>query len=123
MSAYPSDAYVPNLKRNSKVATKLGNATVSQDELVSSMLLLTVYYDELEYTYINQWNNFFFITLVINFGGMLSVFLGMSLLSVIDLMEMGVNYAMIFYYKLRLKLENRNKTYSHSNRNIQTTQL
>jgi hypothetical protein len=63
---------------------------ISDDEYVSSLSKVFVYYKEIGYTEIVELPNYTWKSLVFNIGGALGLFLGMSILSVVELIELLV---------------------------------
>ena len=70
----------PNVRRiysNKTFSTSLGSNLVS----------LLIYYDSLSYTSITESPNLDFVTLLSNIGGIAGLFLGISLLSIVEIIE------------------------------------
>lgn len=68
---------------------------MSYDEIRENMFGVSIYYDELKYTYISETAAIDSASLVSNIGGTLGLFLGMSILSFVEVIELVIE---LFYY-------------------------
>lgn len=57
------------------------------EDAQKSFFSVVVYYDELKYTYISESPDVHFVDLISNIGGILGIFLGISFLSIIEVIE------------------------------------
>ena len=73
---------------------------MEQYDLISkSVLSLNVYYDKLAYTQISKNSKLEIVDLVAGIGGLLGLFLGMSFLSFVELIEMMLEIMCIILTK------------------------
>ena len=63
------------------------NRTLSVDEQKNSIVKLNIYYDSLSYTVLTETASLDIITLMSNIGGTLGLFLGVSLLTFVEFVE------------------------------------
>lgn len=90
ISEYPSEHHLETIK---EWLVKMGHHTqaeitnVDDNQLRKRLFSINVFYDNLKYTHISEIPNQTFGDLVADIGGTLGLFLGMSLLSFIDLYE------------------------------------
>ena len=70
------------------------NATL--DDVKQSIVNLNVFYDRLSFTEITEKPSFHFVDLVSNVGGTFGLFIGISLLSILEMVE--IVYEMFFIY-------------------------
>ena len=84
---YPSEQYGNFLLRLNKI--KANNIT-SFDQLKRNVLSLNIYYDDLQYMIVEELPSTDLLTLVSAIGGTMGLFLGMSFLSILELVEIAV---------------------------------
>jgi hypothetical protein len=102
-SNFPSDSYLQLIKRHPVVVSKFANQT---DELVkSSVLRVLIYFNDLRYTQITESPSMTFLTLVSNIGGILGLFLGFSLLSLVEIIELMIELCLTFITRDFNKIE------------------
>ena len=82
---YPGKEYANNLVKNTVLNTILSN--YSYEELKEKILAVNFYYSELRYTEITQTEQTSIMDLVCGIGGLLGLFVGASLLSLVELIE------------------------------------
>lgn len=88
-SDYPSVVYASALKNNSKIRSFFGNRTnVTQDELRRNLLSFTIFYNHLIYTRYSELEKLNIIDLISSIGGTLGLFLGMSFLSFVEIIDL-----------------------------------
>ena len=80
-------------------SSKFSNDMLNYDKTKNKVLALNVYYDKLEYTLINQEPKFQILDLVSNIGGLLGLFLGVSLLSFLEIIEFTLEIVFLLVYK------------------------
>jgi hypothetical protein len=64
------------------------NGTIDDQLIANSLLKINIYYNQLGYTEIKEFENYPTLNLISNVGGTLSLFLGMSLLSLFEIVEL-----------------------------------
>ena len=83
---YPTTSeYNTRVNRNAYLRS-LRNTT-SDDNIKKSLAYIRVYYDDLQYTYMNQLPKLIFVDLISSIGGTLGLCLGMSFLSFFEALE------------------------------------
>ena len=85
---YPQLAYEKTLKRNHMLINKYVNQTDFKHNLAQSVLKLTIRYDSLSYKETVEEPRITWAGLVGELGGYLHIFLGMSLISFIEIFEL-----------------------------------
>ena len=86
-SVYPVYAYALELMNNSLIYSKLSKEELLPEKVRTSVLSVNVYYKDLSYTVIGQQAKTEIVDLISNVGGNLGVFIGMSLLSLVEILE------------------------------------
>ena len=94
--SYPTKVYADLLLKENNVLNKYGNITPTFDEMRESILKLNINYKELQYTLIEENQKTTNIDLISNIGGTLGLFLGVSFLSAVELIEILFEMAFIF---------------------------
>lgn len=100
-SKYPSKSRLKSLVSNEKL-----NGTVSDDDLDNLLLRISISIDTLRRTDIRQVAKFTLDSLVAEIGNFLGMFLGMSILSLFELVDLLVSIAYTYYDKLALNRSN-----------------
>ena len=93
---YPSEEYGDFLLRLNKIRA---NNITTFDKLKRNVLSLNIYYDVLQYKVIEEVPSTDLVTLISGLGGTMGLILGMSFLSVLELVEICLN---ILFLKLDL---------------------
>lgn len=102
-SEYPSEYYIKILRQQRGFNEKFKQNKTDANLIKSSILMLTVFYNDLKYTFIEENPAFTFDTMVGIIGGEFGFFIGASCLSFIELVEfLGKLFLMCFnkYKKL-----------------------
>lgn len=81
--------------------------TLDFDLFENSFASLFIYYDELKYTDVIDSPNMLLPDVIANIGGTLGLFVGISLLSFVEIIEIVINF-LIIYYKNTKELKNVN---------------
>ena len=89
---FPTDKYVGDLFQTAFIREKYPN--VSKSQLKESLVSIKVFYQKLEYTEISEEPIYSVTSLLEGIGGSLGLFLGASVLSVLEVME--VLFEMMF---------------------------
>ena len=76
-----------------------GNASDYALHLAENMVQFSVFYDKLAYALVEEEARITVVSLIGTFGGQLHVFLGMSLLSFVEVAEMALTFAALFFDK------------------------
>lgn len=97
---FPSKVYANVLKNDWRIQARFNNRkNVSQDELKRSILAINIFYDDLSYKRYSQLEKWLIIDLISNIGGTLGLFLGMSFLSFVELIDLIVQLLFKSYGK------------------------
>jgi len=86
-SLYPIHSYALELMNNSIINSKFLNESISPEKVKNSVLSVNVSYKDLSFIVIGQQPKLILPDLVSNVGGILGVFIGMSLLSLVEIIE------------------------------------
>lgn len=106
-ATYPSDYYIKILKQQNGFKEKFKNYELTNSLIKSSILMLTVYYKDLRYTFIEENPAITFDTIVGIVGGEFGFFIGASLLSFVEIFETFAKIFILFigkYKKLNFKM-------------------
>lgn len=89
---YPSLVYAEALRHNPVIRARFNNRTnVTRDELKANVLFLSIFYTDLSYKNVYEAEKMDIFDLVSNVGGTLGLFLGMSFLSFVEIIDLVVN--------------------------------
>lgn len=89
ISNFPNSYGAFTLIKNKKIIRKFGeNYTITQEDLRKTMIGFEVYYDELKYTKISEVEKVKVVDLIANIGGVLGLFIGVSFLSLVEILEL-----------------------------------
>ena len=85
-SNYPAKSYAENylLLNNTKKIYK------NYQELKNNVLALNIYFSDLSFTLIGQQAKMVFLDLISNIGGLLGLFVGMSFLSLVEVLQVFI---------------------------------
>ena len=99
-SQYPTRQYAENfLINNPIIASKFPNGTLNYEIIKQSVLSLNVYYDTLSYTEYIESPKLEIVDLVSNIGGIIGVFVGASLLSIFEIVEVAIEILAVLFKK------------------------
>ena len=88
-STFAKRSYAELLLRNrSEAVYGLVGRHLTPDEFRKNLVQVNIYYESMSYEYISQSPTTTWVTLLANVGGVLGLFIGMSLLSLVELIEM-----------------------------------
>ena len=93
---YPSEGYGNLLMNLREIQAKFGKDSVTFEELKKSVLAVNVYYDDLKYTVIEESPSTELITLIAGMGGTLGLFIGVSFLSFVEIVEILIKILFIY---------------------------
>jgi hypothetical protein len=90
--------FIKNLRNNTKVISKFEDInSVTDEQIANSIVVFDVYYNNLEYTEILEVPFYSIIDLISNIGGTFGLFLGISILSFIEIVELIFNIIMTHF--------------------------
>jgi hypothetical protein len=85
---YPPITRLNDLKKNEVITSKFMNSSIVSDEdIVSSVVKLQIYYDKMSYRLLKEVPKVSELSLISNIGGTMGLFLGISLLTLLELLE------------------------------------
>lgn len=99
---YPSNMHAKRLIQNDWLKFKIGNENLTIDELRSNILSLNVHYSSLSYQSFTEYPKTQLVDLISNIGGTLGLFLGVSFLSFIEILDLAACLAFNFHYRTNL---------------------
>ena len=104
-AAFPSENYARLMKLLPALQARFPNMTISDEMLTKSVLEVSVYYEHPSYQLVEQYASLSLIDLIASLGGTLGLFLGVSFLSFIELLEVSIEIAIILVgsFKKHLK--------------------
>jgi hypothetical protein len=99
-SDYPSDMYADILLSNPNFISKFSNTSRIQKEMLNkATLMINVYYEDLKYTMIEEVKKTELGDLFSSLGGYAGLFLGLSILSFIEIFELLIHIILILFSK------------------------
>ena len=98
-SSYPSRAYAHNMLQDPSLLNRFDNPSqVTYETIKESTLGVSVYFDALESTNIEESPQIEFVDLIAGIGGTLGLFLGISVLSLFEFVEIFLE---IIFFKMK----------------------
>jgi hypothetical protein len=94
---YPSFSYAEHLLARDDVKAKFPYSSPTMSQLSDSILAVNVYYDSPIYQKITETPETSSLTLISNIGGNLGLFIGVSLLSFVEIIEVGLEVAFMVF--------------------------
>jgi acid-sensing ion channel 5 len=88
VSAYPTYFYSKWLQMQTNLVERFKNNKTTFEEIKSSVVKVNIFYNDMSYTTVTETESLSWDTLLGNIGGMLGLFLGMSLLSLVEILEL-----------------------------------
>lgn len=73
----------------------------NENNLTKSTLVANLFYDDLDYSIVNEVPVITFDTLISNIGGNLGLFIGISILSIMELFEYVIQAIILFLSKYK----------------------
>ena len=107
-SNFPSKEYGELLKNFDIMKKNLGSSSINFDEITKNSLALNIYFNDLEYTQIEETEKNDIVDLVANVSGSVGVFIGISVLSFAELLEFFIEICFIMFKKRSLISQNTN---------------
>ena len=98
---YPEEKHLEVLKRNEMLLSKYANESDFEYNLASNVAKVTIYYDTLTYSVITEEPKVTWIKLVGNLGGHFHLFLGISFMSVMEIVELLVQIMLYAYLRAK----------------------
>jgi len=97
MSDFPNQKYSDYLLNQTNIVNLFNrsNVNLSSDELKRSFLEVYVYFDELKYTMIEETEKMSIIDLISNCGWQMGLFIGVSFLSFIELVDLALQILLV----------------------------
>lgn len=89
------DKYVYLIKGNVNLSSDFVHTQINAETAASSFVELSVFYETLSYTHTSETPKIDLITLIASLGGDLSLFLGVSIFSLFELIEIFIEIYMI----------------------------
>ena len=116
--AYPDPLYLENsLKKNQNLISRYSNQTDFSQNLAANVVKFSVFYDTLSYIHVDEEPKRDWKLLLSFIGGYLHLFLGMSILGFIEIVEL----VCLVLIKTHWKLKNRNKYITKLKQNVSLT--
>lgn len=92
------------INKNIFIKSKFDNKTITYEKLKKTVLDVSVYYEELSYTFVSQSPDVELLDLSANIGGLLGLFVGTSFLSLVEILEMAFEVCFIVYENKKNKV-------------------
>lgn len=97
---YPTESYVKGLQKSDKIKSIFGNQTnITLEFLREKILFLNFYYNDLKQIEITESPNLTWDVLISGIGGTLGLFLGVSVLSIFEFVEIFLQTLYILFSK------------------------
>jgi hypothetical protein len=94
LASFPTEKYAELLVNNPAILKQYPNRTTKQ-VIMENTLAVNVYYEDLKYTLISETPKMSIFDLVANTGGTLGLFIGVSLLSFVEIVEILLEFIII----------------------------
>ena len=95
--AYPHLSKVKSLSENPIIKSKYENiSNVTVNQLRESIVSVAIYYEDLSYTVISKEPKISLLDLISSIGGIMGIFLGISFLSFLEIVEFIILYIYSF---------------------------
>ena len=104
-SSFPSKSFADSLMTNPIITSKFSNGTLNYESIKQSVLSLNIYYDRLAFTQISKETKFEIVDLISAIGGLLGLFLGMSFLSFVEIIEIILEAFVILFERQKISSE------------------
>ena len=103
---YPTKFYTDSLRNDQMFMKRFANTTHEFDDLDQDLIRINVYFDSLSYLKISESESVSLIALISDIGGTLGLFLGMSLLSITESIEIIIKLVyMILKHKFKKHIQ------------------
>lgn len=115
---YPTNAYAGLLAKQKNFLNKIASGVPSgpnpdfSNIFKNSLVRLTINYQDLEYTLIEEIPALDFQAYLANIGGQLGLFIGISILSLLEILELIIEIGYILYYHKFRSLTNSSKIFA-----------
>jgi hypothetical protein len=106
---FPNKLYGKTLMSNKIISSKFSNGALHHNDLKQSVLSLKIFYNDLTYTLISQQPKMQLFDLISNIGGLLGLFLGVSFLTLAEVLEAFLAIFQILIANLKSKKKDDNK--------------
>jgi hypothetical protein len=103
LATYPTAFYSNWLQMQSNFAQKFQNNQTSTAKIQESVIKINIFYDSMEYTSIKETAAVTIDILLGNIGGVLGLFIGISMLSFIEIIELLLEIIRIVYNNRKIK--------------------
>ena len=90
---------------NSFIKSKFNETSPTYEDIKMSIVNLNIYYDRLSFTEVTEKPSFTFVDLISNVGGTFGLFIGISLLSVLEIVEIIFELLLLFKSKLSIHVK------------------
>jgi hypothetical protein len=88
---YPTKNRINELKTKKEITSKFINpSNVSDEDIASSVVKIRIYYDKMSYRLLKEVPKVSELSLISNIGGTMGLFLGISLLTLIEILEISI---------------------------------
>ena len=109
VTTYPTNYYLNFLKLQTNLTRKYSNKTTLIEDIQNSVAKINIFYNEISYTALVETPTVTLNTLIGNIGGQLGLFIGISFLSLIEVVEFGFEILRTIYHHL---VQNKVKIFS-----------
>ena len=106
--AYPTQIYADILANQSQIQSRFGNTRPTYEQLKQSLASVNINYDQLGYMQLREYQKMTILDLVTSIGGTLGLFLGLSFLSLFEIVELVcelvcllIEKCVYFYFETR----------------------
>ena len=92
INMFSKDVYLDVIKAKKKFISKYDNKTLNDQAIINGILKVNIYYDSLSYTQITESVSMNQVSLLAAIGGFMGLFLGMSLMTLVELLEIFMKF-------------------------------
>lgn len=98
ISAYPTESHMNKLQSNPVVRKYFNRSKPPSDEdYKQNVLAVRIYFNDLSYTSVIETEKINFIDLAANYGGQLGLFLGVSIMTFVEIIELFFSSVNIWF--------------------------
>ena len=87
LNSFSKDVYVDYVQKKSNFLSKYDNKTLDTSTVLNRLLRVNIFYDSLSYTHITESVSMTGVSLLATIGGFMGMFLGMSLMTLVEILE------------------------------------
>ena len=92
INTFSKEVYLDVVKNRTRFVSKYDNGTLTTGAILNGLLKVNIYYDSLSYTQITESVSMNQVSLLAAIGGFMGLFMGMSLMTLVELLEICMKF-------------------------------